>query len=145
MSDYGRRIVLDQKFDAVIDALNVAIRAERLTPLGEIDVRDQFARHLSHDFRRYVLVQAWSPQLAMEALRLSLESGTQLIATLAVYELPDGETVVVANSPFAAIADDYHWRKEFPVLASIADTEIEKLARVLDWIGNTSVRQTRVA
>ena len=145
MSDYGRRIVLDQKLDAVIATLNTAIRAEGLTILGEIDVREHFGRHVSHDFRRYVLVHVWSPQLAMEALRHNLDTGTLLPATIAVYELGDGETVVVAGPPFAPVAEDYHWRKEFPVLASIADREIEKIARVFDRIGQVAVQRTRVA
>ena len=145
MSDYGRRIVLDQKLDAVVDALKAAIRAEGLTPLGEIDVREHFARHLSHDFRRYALVQAWSAQLAMEALRHSPDAGTQLLAMFAVYELGDGESVVVANPPFAGLTEDYQWRKDFPALASIADREIEKLARIVDRIAFVTVEQTGAA
>jgi uncharacterized protein (DUF302 family) len=145
MSDYGRRIVLDQKLDGVVDALNAAIRAEGLTPLGTIDVREHFARHLSHDFRRYTLVHAWSAKLAMEALRHSPDAGTQLLAIFAVYELGDGETVVVANPPFASLTDDYQWRKAFPVLASIADREIEKVARIVDRIAPAAVGQPGVA
>lgn len=145
MNDYGRRIVVDQKLDAAIDTLNAAIRAEGLAPLGEIDVREHLAHHLSHDFRRYALLYVWSPELAMEALRHNLDAGTLLPALFAVYELGDGETVVVANPPFAPVAEDYHWRKEFPALASIADREIEKIARIFDRIAQASVKQTRVA
>lgn len=145
MSDYGKRIVLDRKLDAAIEILNVAIHAEGLTPLAEIDVRERFGRELSHDFRRYVLVHAWSPQFAMEALRHNLDTGTVLPAAIAVYELGDGETVVVTNPPFAAVADDYQWRREFPVLASLADREVERLARVIDRVAHASGGQTRAA
>jgi uncharacterized protein (DUF302 family) len=139
MGDYGRRIVLDQKVDTVVDALKAAMRAEGLTALGEIDVREQFARDLSHDFRRYTLVHAWSVQLAREALRHSPDAGTQLLAVFAVYELGDGETVVVATPPFASLTDDHQWRTAFPVLASIADREIEKVARIVDRITPVTV------
>src|SRR5262249_30305132 len=106
LSDYGRRIVVDAGFERVVNTLNVAMRPEGLRPLAKIDVRDHFAREQSHDFRRYVLVQGWSPELAIEALRQSLDAGTMLAAVFAVYELGDGETVVVGNAPMALFADD---------------------------------------
>ena len=135
MSDYGRRIVVDARFELVVNTLNIAMRAEGMQPLAQIDVRDHFAREQSHDFRRYVLVQAWSPELAIEALRNNLDAGTMLAAVFAIYELGDGETVVVANPPLAAFADDYEWRRLFPALASLADRETQRLARVIDRIG----------
>jgi uncharacterized protein (DUF302 family) len=141
MSDYGRRIVVDSQFGRVIGILNTAMQVEGLQPLAEVDVRDHFARALSHDFRRYVLVQAWSPELAIEALRHNLDAGTMLGAAFAVYQLADGETVVVANPPFAAFADDYEWRALFPVLASLADRETARLARVIDRIVSATEKE----
>ena len=134
MSDYGRRIVVDAAFERVVNTLNVAMRAEGLRPLAQIDVRDHFAREQSHDFRRYMLVQGWSPELAIEALRYNLDAGTMLTAVFAVYELGDGETVVVGNPPLSAFADDYQWQRLFPTLASIAHHETQRLARVMDRI-----------
>lgn len=134
MSDYGRRIVVDAGFERVVNTLNTAMRAERLQPLAQLDVRDHFAREQSHDFRRYVLVQAWSPELAIEALRHNLDAGTMLTTAFAVYELGDGETVVVGNPPFSAFADEYEWQRLFPTLASLAHRQTQRLARVMDRI-----------
>jgi uncharacterized protein (DUF302 family) len=134
MSDYGRRIVVDAGFDRVVGTLNIAMRAEGLQPLAQVDVRDHFAREQSHDFRRYVLVQGWSPEVAMEALRQNLDAGTMLAAVFVVYELGDGETVVVGNPPLAAFADDYQWQRLFPTLASLAHSETQRVARVMDRI-----------
>ncbi len=134
MSDYGRRIVVDAGFERVVNTLNRAMRAERLQPLAQLDVRDHFAREQSHDFRRYALVQGWSPEFAIEALRRNLDAGTTLAAVFAVYELGDGETVVVGNPPLAAFADDYEWQRLFPTLASLAQGETQRLARVMDRI-----------
>jgi len=134
MSDYGRRIVVDAGFERVVNALKIAMCAEGLQQLAQIDVRDHFAREQSHDFRRYVLVQGWSPELAIEALRHNLDAGTMLPAAFAVYELGDGETVVVGNPPLSAFADDYQWQRLFPTLASLAHRETERLARVMDRI-----------
>lgn len=134
MSDYGRRIVVDAGFERVVNTLNTAMRAERLQPLAQLDVRDHFAREQSHDFRRYALVQGWSPEFAIEALRHNLDAGTMLAAVFAVYELGDGETVVVGSPPLAAFADDYEWQRLFPTLASLARRETQRLARVMDRI-----------
>ena len=134
MSDYGRKIVVDAEFEDVVNALNSAICAEGLQQLAHVDVRDHFAREQSHDFRRYVLVYGWSPELAIEALRHNLDAGTMLAVAFAVYELGDGESVVVGNPPLSAFADDYQWQRLFPTLASLAHRETQRLARVMDRI-----------
>jgi uncharacterized protein (DUF302 family) len=141
MSDYGRRIVVDENVQTVIHILNEAMEAEGLRPLAQIDVREQFARELSHDFRRYVLVHAWSPEFARDALRHNLDVGTVLPVAVAVYELGDGETAVVANRPFAPFEDDYQGRGNFPALASIADRETQRLARVIDRISQPDAKK----
>ncbi len=108
-------------------------------------MREHFGRELAHDFRRYVLLQAWSPEIAMDALRHNLDAGTVLPTSFAVYELADGETVVVANATFATFADEYEWREQFPALAALADRETERLARVLDRVEHAAIRHPRVA
>lgn len=87
MDDYGRRIVIDLGFEAVLGEASRAIREEGLQMIARIDVRDHLWRNLGHDFRRYFLLEAWSPELALEALRYNLEAGTILPMTLAIYEL----------------------------------------------------------
>ena len=145
MSDYGRRIVVDSAFDVVVRTLSGAIQAEGLKSLANIDVRDQFGRELGHDFRRYVLIPAWSPEIAMDALRHDLNVGTVLATTFAVYELADGETVVVANPTFASVAYEFEWRERFPTLAALADRETQRLARVLDRVEYAATCHPRVA
>jgi uncharacterized protein (DUF302 family) len=145
MSDYGRRIVVDAAYDTVIRTLNEAIRAEGLEILAEVDVREHFGRKLVHDFRRYAVVQAWSPEIAMDVLRHDLDAGTVLATTFAVYELADGETAVVANGTFAAYTEDNGWRGRCPTLAALADRETRRLARVFDGIERAANRRSRVA
>ena len=141
MDDYGRRIVLDLGFEATVDSLGQALRAEGLRALARIDVRDHFGRELGHYFRHYVLIEAWSPDLALDALRRDLGAGTSLITSFALYELADGETAVVAQRPLASVAEDYGWRREAPALAAIADRESGRIARVLDRLQRASSRR----
>lgn len=140
MDDYGRRIVLDLGFEATADSLGQAMRAEGLRALARVDVREHFGRELGHDFRRYVLIQAWSPDLALNALRRDLAAGTSLITSFALYELADGETAVVAQRPLASVTDDSGWRRDVPALAAIADREGDRIARVLDRLQRSSLR-----
>jgi len=138
MDDYGRRIVIDLGFDAVLGEASHAIREEGLQMTARIDVRDHFQRELRHDFRQYFLLEAWSPELAFQALRVNLEAGTIFHTTFAVYELADGETVVVANEPLSLLATDPEWRRDAPTLAAIADRECERVARVLARLQHAS-------
>jgi uncharacterized protein (DUF302 family) len=138
MSDYGRRIVVDLGFEATVDELSRAIPATGLQTLMRIDVRDHFGRELGHDFRRYVLIEAWSPDLMLDALRHNLDIGTILPSTFATYELGDGETAVVAKGAMASVADDDQWRRDAPTLAGIADQETDRVARIFDRLQHAS-------
>ena len=131
MDDYGRRIVVDLEFDAALAEAADAIRAEGLQTIARIDVRDGLRRALGRDFRRYVLMEAWSPELAFEALRCNLDAGTMLATTFVAYELPDGETVMTVDGPFSPLAEDSGWRRDAPALAAIADRERARVAAVL--------------
>jgi uncharacterized protein (DUF302 family) len=131
MSEYGRRLMVESGFETVVGEVSRAIREEGLQTIARIDVRDHFWRDLAHNFRQYVLIEAWSSQLALEALQRDLDVGTILYATFAVYELTDGHTVVVAREPFSALTANPDWRRAAPELAAIADREIERFARVL--------------
>jgi uncharacterized protein (DUF302 family) len=131
MSDYGRRIVVDLEFDTAVVETSRLIRQEGLKIIARVDVRDHFWRDRSHDFRRYLLIHAWSSALAVDALRHNLDVGPILPITFAVYELADGESVVVAKEPLAPYASNATWRRDFPELAALADEEAERVARVL--------------
>jgi hypothetical protein len=54
-----------------------------------------------------------------------------LTATVAIYELADGETAIVAAEPFAPVLADPAWRMAAPELARVADRESEQVARAL--------------
>jgi uncharacterized protein (DUF302 family) len=90
MDDCSRRIVVDLPFERALGEEVHAICDEGLQVIARTDVRDHFRQSVHHDFRRYVLLQVWSPDMAFEALRHDLGVGTILPTTVVVYELPDG-------------------------------------------------------
>ena len=131
MQDYGRRLVIDSTFDRAVNETVEAFQDEGLDIIGRVDVRDYARRKLHHDFRRYVLLQALPARLTVDALRQDLDAGTVLPATVAIYELADGETAVVAGQPFAPVLSDPSWQASVPELARLAERESEQIARAL--------------
>jgi uncharacterized protein (DUF302 family) len=134
MSNFGRRLVIDLPFEAALGETTRALRAEGFEVLARIDVRDQFRRGLGHDFRQYYVLEAWSSQLAVEALAHELDAGTLLPTRVVVYELADGETAVVIAPPLWPLREDFGWRAGAPELAEMADIECSRAARVADRI-----------
>jgi len=130
MTTYSRRIVLESDYETALGDLSRALKDEGLQVIARIDVRDHCWRN-GHDFRRYLLLEAWSPDLAFEALRQTLDAGPLLTTTLAVYELADGETAVTIRESLAPFADDEALRQAEPWLAAVADQERERVTRAL--------------
>jgi uncharacterized protein (DUF302 family) len=145
MGDYGRRLVIDADFETTVGAVCRAIRDEGLQVLARTDVREHFWRHLSREFRQYALIEAWSPDSAFDALQHDLDVSTVFPTRFAVYELADGETVVVATAPMAPLADEVAWREQAPALAAVADREREHIARVLERLTLTSHESSRIS
>jgi hypothetical protein len=85
-----------------------------------------------------VILEAWSPELRRETLRLGVDAGSLLLTTFAIYELR-GETAVVATAPFSA---ELEWRRQDPALAAIAERESERVARMLERMRRASRRRT---
>lgn len=144
-NEHGRRIVIDLGFEAALAEVSRAIRDEGLQMIARIDVRDHFWRDLGEPFRQYHLLIAWSPELAIDALRTRLEAGSILPVTFAVYELADGETAVVVKEPLSPAAAETVWQRETPALASVASREAERVARIVGRIERSATRETPVA
>ena len=131
MRDYGRRLVIDLTFDRTVDQTIEALQHEGLHIIGCVDLQDYARRKLRHDLRQYVLLQALPARLTIDALQHDLDAGTILPVTVAIYELADGETAVIAGEPFAPLLADRAWQASAPDLATIAERESRQLARAL--------------
>ena len=142
MDDYGRRIVIDLNFDQALAEAIQALQKEGMEVIARIDVREHFRQRLQHDFRRYILLQVWLPEMILGALRDDLRAGAILPTTVAVYELADGETAVVASEPLAPILSDLASRREMPGLAAVGDEESERIARALARLQRRTSQQT---
>ena len=131
MDTYGHRIVVDREFESALGALCRALREEGLQVLSRADVRSHLWQEVGHDMRRYVRIEAWSPDLALEALREDMTVGAVLPTGFAVYELADGETAVVAHQALVDWAVDPDWRRDWPALAEVVEREADRVTRVM--------------
>jgi uncharacterized protein (DUF302 family) len=104
MVDDGRRVLIDLPFETALGAVAGAIQREGLTILARVDIRDHFKTELHHEFRQYVLMDAWVAALAFEDIRANLDEGAAAPIRFAVYELADGETAVTVDQRSAAAA-----------------------------------------
>jgi uncharacterized protein (DUF302 family) len=116
----GRRVILHLDFETTIGVLSRALRNEGFEILARVDVRDQCRHVFRHEFRQYILIEAWPPDLAFDALRRNPDLGPLLPVTFAAYELSAGETVVVFAGQRHARAD----------LTRLLDQEIVRIGEV---------------
>jgi uncharacterized protein (DUF302 family) len=144
MNDYGRRLTLHSDFETTVGAVSRAIFEEGLHVLSRTDVREHFWKHLSRDFRRYSLIDAWSPELALETLRNNLDAGTIFTTAFAIYEIGESDTAVVVKESFSELVLRSEWRRENPALANIADGEHERISRILERLQRASRQQPTV-
>jgi uncharacterized protein (DUF302 family) len=97
MVDDGRRVLIDLPFEAAVSETARAVDVEGLAVIARIDAREHFRQELHHEFRQYVLLEAWVPALAFEEIRADLDQGPRVPIRFAVYELADGETAVTVD------------------------------------------------
>jgi uncharacterized protein (DUF302 family) len=138
MDDYGRRVILDIPFELAVAETSQVLREEGLDVVARFDVREYLGRTLHHECRRYMLFEALTPELTLDALQHDPGIGPILPVTVAVYELADGESAVVASPPLAPVLSDFGWRAATPELATIGDRASEQLAQALGRLQRTA-------
>ena len=126
--DYGMRTHLDLPYEAALDKVTAALKAEGLGVLTQIDVQDTLKQKLDVDFRRYIILGACNPPLAHRAFTTELEIGLLLPCNVIVYEDERGAgTVVSIINPIMLLGIGIN-----PTLASVGEEAAVRLRRVLD-------------
>jgi uncharacterized protein (DUF302 family) len=125
MAQIGMRKKVPGRYDEVLARLPEALKAEGFGVLTRIDVQQTLKEKLGADFRRYQILGACNPKLAIQALTADLGVGAMLPCSVAVWEEDDGTVTVNAVDPLQTIA------AASPALAPLAGQVQERLARVL--------------
>lgn len=126
MSDLGLQSKLPISYEAALEKVTAALKAEGFGVLTSIDVKETMKKKLEVDFQKYAILGVCNPPLAHKALNARPEVGLLLPCNVIVYE--DGEgTVVNIIDPLSMM----NFIQD-PALDSVADEAAARLKRVAE-------------
>jgi uncharacterized protein (DUF302 family) len=126
MTELGFQTRLDLPYEAAIEQVTEALKAEGFGVLTSIDVKETMKKKLDVEFQKYAILGACNPSLAHKALSARPDMGLLLPCNVIVYE-EDGQSVVNIVDPlamFGFIQD--------PSLQPIAEEARQRLSRVAE-------------
>jgi len=102
-TNYGLKVTLNVPYETAVLRATDALKAQGFGVLTTIDVQQTLKAKLDRDFRKYVILGACNPTLAVRALDAELDVGLLLPCNVVVYESAPQTSVVVAMAPLAAL------------------------------------------
>jgi uncharacterized protein (DUF302 family) len=103
-----------------------ALKAEGFGVLTDIDIAATLKQKLGVEFRKYRILGACNPPLALKALSAEDKIGVMLPCNVIVQERAEGGVELAAIDPRAAMQ-----RVGNPALATVAEEVAKRLARAL--------------
>lgn len=126
MSYYFARTLTGTGFDEAIERTTEALKAEGFGVLSDIDIQAAMKEKLDVEFRKYRILGACNPPLALQALTAEDKIGTMLPCNVILQETDDGQVEVAAVDPAASMQ-----AVDNPDLSEVAGTVRDKLQKVI--------------
>ncbi len=130
MATIGLQRLTDLRYDEALARLPEILKSEGFGIITEIDMQDTLKKKIGADFRRYRILGACNPHLALEALSNDLGVGVMLPCNVAICEADDGRAVVSTVDPQQAMASH-----DSPAMLALAQKVRTKLQAVLQKLG----------
>lgn len=128
MSELGFTSTINLPYEATLEKVTEALKAEGFGVLTNIDVKETMKKKLDVNFRKYSILGACNPPLAYKALTAKPEVGLLLPCNVIVYEEGNATVVNIVDplSMLNLIQD--------PTLESVAAEARQRLKRVSEAI-----------
>ena len=121
--------IISESFDAAIQKVTEALKAEGFGILTEIDIKATLKKKLGVDFYNYKILGACNPPFAYKALQAEDKIGTMLPCNVIVQEKIPGQVEVSAVDPSASMQ-----AIENKTLADIAIEIRARLQKVIEQL-----------
>jgi uncharacterized protein (DUF302 family) len=131
-SQLGFEATLPLAFDAAVERVTEALKAEGFGVLTRIDVHDTLKKKIGADFRPYVILGACNPQLAHKALSARGDVGLMLPCNVTVEAAGAGSTLVrIADPQMMMTAGDLGSEQALQQVGGEARERLLRVAEVL--------------
>jgi uncharacterized protein (DUF302 family) len=130
--ELGFEVHLGLPYEAALEAVTVALKAEGFGVLTRIDVRATLKEKLGEDFRSYAILGACNPPLAHRALSTDSWVGLMLPCNVTVEAEDQNETLVrIANPEMMMQAGSLQGNETLRQVATEARARLERVAGAL--------------
>ncbi len=122
---YGFSKVTNYSFEQAIEKVTDELKKEGFGILSSIDFKDTFKKKIDVDFKKYTVLGACNPKIAIGALQTEEELGLFLPCNVLIYE-KDSKTVISIFDPMimTMVVDS-------PEIKNVAEEVKNKLEKVL--------------
>lgn len=100
---YYINTVLDTGFEKAIIKVTEALKKEGFGVISDIDIQGKLKEKLNVDFRKYRILGACNPPIALQALTNEDKIGTMLPCNVIVQEIGNNKIEVAAVDPIASM------------------------------------------
>lgn len=126
LETYAFTIHLDLSYEQARAKTEAALKDQGFGIVTEIDMRQTFSQKLDVEFRKYAILGACNPSLALRALTAEPQIGLLLPCNVILYEDEGGDgTTISVVDPIGMLGDI-----EVAELQAVADEAHERLSRV---------------
>ena len=130
--EIGFEVHLDLPYEAALEKVIAALKAEGFGVLTRIDVQATLKEKLGEDFRPYVILGACNPSLAHRALQTDPVVGLMLPCNVTVEADPQGGSLArIANPEMMMTVGSLEGNSSLLEVAGLAREKLERVAEAL--------------
>jgi uncharacterized protein (DUF302 family) len=130
--EIGFEVHLDLPYEAALEKVIAALKAEGFGVLTRIDVQATLKEKLGEDFRPYVILGACNPSLAHRALQTDPVVGLMLPCNVTVEADPHGGSLArIANPEMMMTVGSLEGNSSLLEVAGLAREKLERVAEAL--------------